>query len=87
MAKEKWIQKALGRRPGALRRQLGIKKERPIPRTLLVKVAKADVGDIVRNPTSVGRRQYRVTRLLKRRAVPVLTVHRLRRRRRGKLVR
>ena len=85
--KQKWMQEALGKRPGALRQQLGVPKEAKIPKTLLVKIVKADVGTVIANPAATGKRRYRVTRLMKRRALPVLTAARFRRRRRGRLVR
>jgi len=85
--KRKWMQEALGRRPGALRRQLGIPKEAKIPKTLLVKIAKADVGTLIANPAATGKRRYRVTRLMKRRVMPVLTAARFRRRPRRRLAR
>jgi hypothetical protein len=37
----KWIQKAI-KKPGALRRALGAKKGKPIPRSKLVKAAKGE---------------------------------------------
>jgi len=40
MAKRKWIQKAI-KEPGALRRQMGVKKGQKIPISKLKKAAKA----------------------------------------------
>jgi hypothetical protein len=37
---EKWIQKAI-KKPGALRKELGVKGDKPIPATKLAKAAKA----------------------------------------------
>ena len=86
MPKEYWIGKAM-KRKGALHRQLGIPQETKIPKTLLTTILKADTGDVVKNPTKVGRRRYRVTTLMQQRVNPVLTLNRFRRnhnhRRRG----
>jgi hypothetical protein len=40
MAEKKWIQKAISK-PGALRKQLGIKGDKPIPAKMLDKATKA----------------------------------------------
>jgi len=98
MAKGKyWMGEALGRKPGALHRQLGIPKDTKIPKTLLITILDADTGDIIKNPTKVGRRRYKVTTLMQRRVNPVLTARKFRhrarslfqhpKRRRGKVVR
>ena len=79
MAKEYWIGKAI-KKPGALHRQLGIPQETKIPTTLLRTILNADTGDVVKNPTKVGKRRYRVTTLLQQRVNPVLTLKRFRRR-------
>jgi hypothetical protein len=79
----------LGRKPGALHRQLGIPKDARIPTTLLRTILKADTGDVVKNPTKVGRRRYRVTTLMQQRVTPVLTVRGFKRRggrRRGRII-
>ena len=78
--KELWMQRALRRKPGALRRQLGIPRTQKIPVTLMRRIQEADTGDTVKNPTSVGRRRYKVTTLMQRRVNPVLTARKLRRR-------
>ena len=88
MAEKYWMGEAMGRKPGALHRQLEIPQDTRIPKTLLVTIQNADTGDVIRNPTKVGRRRYRVTTLMQRRVNPVLTARRFRRgkRRRGKVV-
>lgn len=88
MPKTKWMGKVFGRKPGALHRQLGIPQDTRIPKTLLVTIQDADTGDVIKNPTKVGKRRYRVTTLLQRRVNPVLTAKKFRhgRRRRGKVV-
>lgn len=78
--RELWIQKALRRKPGALRRQLGIPKGEKIPVSLMRRILAADTGEVVKNPTKVGKRKYKVTTLLQRRVNPVLTVMKYRRR-------
>jgi hypothetical protein len=85
MPKTKWAGDVLSRHPGALHRQLRIAPETKIPKTLLVRIVDTDIGNMVSNPTSVGRRRYKVTRLLKRRATPVLTARGFKRRR-GRIV-
>lgn len=89
MPKTKWVGKVFSRKPGALHRQLSISQDTRIPKTLLVTILNADTGDVIKNPTKVGRRRYRVTTLMQRRVNPVLTARRFRRgkRRRGKVVR
>ena len=86
MRHKQWIGDVLSRKPGVLHRQLGIAKDKRIPKTLLTTIHGADAGDIIRNPTKTGSRRYRVTPLLKRRVNPVLTVRKFRHRRRGKIV-
>lgn len=63
---------------GALRAQLKIPKGKNIPCTLLSKIKTTPIGEIVSNPTKVGTRKIRVTRLLKRRAVLALLYKRAR---------
>jgi len=77
MKRRFWIRRAI-RRPGALSRQLSIPLEENIPVTLLRKLRKAKVGETVRNPTRLGKRVIKVTRLLKRRVVLATTLRRLR---------
>jgi len=88
MLKARWMGEVFSRKPGALHRQLSIPQDTRIPKTLLVTIQNAGTGDVVKNPTKVGRRRYRVTTLIQRRVNPVLTVRKFRRgkRRRGKVV-
>lgn len=66
---EKWIRKACkSRKKGALHRQLGVPQKQRIPKTLLEKIMRTDVGKRIRNPTKTGKGSIRVTRLLKQRA-------------------
>jgi hypothetical protein len=64
----KWIQKIKIRR-GALHRELGIPKGKKIPMSLLNKIVSAKAGDVIKNPTSIGKKKIKVTRGLERRAI------------------
>ena len=83
------MQRALRRKPGALHRQLGIPRGTKIPVTLMREILDADTGDVVKNPTKVGKPRYKVTTLMQQRVNPVLTARkiRLKKRKRGKVVR
>ena len=72
MAKQ-WMQK-VGLKHGALSRQLGIRISDDIPMKLLNAIRSAKIGETVSNPTKVGKRTFKVTRLLKRRAVLAITL-------------
>ena len=73
-----WIKRALAnRKKGVLSRQLGIPEEDNIPVTLLKAIKHTDIGEMVHNPTTKGKRWIKVTRLLKRRANLALTLKRL----------
>ncbi len=61
--------KSLNLKTGALHRQLGIPINIIIPMILLRKIILSKPGMVIRNPTRVGRRRIRVTRLLERRAI------------------
>ena len=65
---KKWISK-VHMKKGALSRQLGIPLEKNIPFSLLNKIISAKSGDIITNPTSIGKRKIKVTRLLEERAI------------------
>jgi hypothetical protein len=78
MAKQMFLAEALGSKPGALHRQLGIPQEEKIPTTLLREIMAAEPGKVIKNPTRAGKRRYRVTPLLRKRANPVLTARRFR---------
>ncbi len=71
--KNLWIQSAKLKK-GTLSRQLGIPIEENIPVTLLKRIRDSDIGEVVRNPTKKGKKQFRVTKLLKRRSVLALTL-------------
>ncbi|MBU1252189.1 MAG: hypothetical protein KJ905_03055 [Nanoarchaeota archaeon] len=63
----KWIQK-LRLKKGILHKQLGISQDRKIPISLLNKIISAESGDIITNPTKLGNRKIKVTRVLEKRA-------------------
>ena len=77
--KKKWIPKL---KKGALHRQLGIPQKVKIPITLLRKIKKAKIGSKIKNPTKVGKKVIKVTRLLKQRAVCAFTLRGFTKRRR-----
>lgn len=74
----KFIQK-IKMKKGALSKQLGIPEEDNIPITLLNKIIKAKVGDTITNPTKVGKKKIKVTRLLERRAILAKNLKQLKR--------
>ncbi len=76
MAKRRWIQGAI-KRKGALSRQLGIPEKENIPTTLLNRISKAKVGSTIKNPTKKGRKTYKVTGLLKKRATLAKTLKKM----------
>jgi len=65
---KKFIQK-IKIKKGALSRQLNIPEKKNIPLTLLNKIITAEAGQTIRNPTTIGKRRIKVTRLLERRAI------------------
>ncbi|KKM99404.1 hypothetical protein LCGC14_1148360 [marine sediment metagenome] len=69
MVKKKKFIKKIGIKKGALSRQLMIPEEKNIPMTLLDKIIAAKAGDTIMNPTMMGMRRIKVTRLLERRAI------------------
>jgi len=54
---------------GALHKQLKIPEGKKIPMTLLKKIKNTELGDTIKNPTKTGKQKFRVTPLLKKRAV------------------
>jgi len=74
--KKYWIQEATGKN-GSLSKQMKIPEKKNIPFTLLEKIKAAKIGSTVKNPTQCGKKEYKVTKLLKRRAVMALNLKRL----------
>ena len=75
---EKFIQEAISsKKEGATHRMLGIPKDTAIPFTLLEAIRTAPIGTRVKNPTQVGYKFVKVTRLLKQRAVLALNLKRI----------
>lgn len=64
----KWIQKAI-HHPGSLHRSLEIPKGQKIPVTLIDKIIGAKAGQMIHNPTHIGKRNILVTRKLEQRAI------------------
>lgn len=75
---KKWIQKA-NLKEGTLSKQLGIPIEENIPITLLKLIMRSEIGMFIRNPTKIGKRQYKITRLMKHRASLALTLKKIKR--------
>jgi len=64
---EIWIQKTKMKK-GALHQLLGIPQDKKIPMQLLNKIIAAKPGDVITNPTGVGRKKITVTGVLEKRA-------------------
>jgi len=73
----RWMQHAFGRKKkeGILHKQLGIPKEKKIPKSLLGRIAEARQGSRIKNPTKTGNRRITVTGLMKKRVNPVITAN------------
>ena len=69
--KELWIPKL---KKGALRKQLSIPEKEDIPLGLLKKIKETSTGTIITNPTKRGKRHYKVTKLMKKRASLAITL-------------
>lgn len=79
MMKKLWIRKVVQpMNKGKLSRQLGIPIEKNIPMTLLNKIIKAKAGQTIINPTKMGKKRIKVTRLLERRSILARTLKKLR---------
>ena len=65
---DKWIQK-IHLKKGTLHRQLGVPLDKKIPMALLNKIVSAKDGDTITNPTKLGKKKIKVTRILERRAI------------------
>lgn len=78
MAKKYWIQDAVKKgKKGSLHRQLGVPKNKTIPKALLNKIKATPIGKKIKNPAKTGKRRVKVTRLLKKRAVLAHTLREL----------
>lgn len=53
---------------GALHRQLRIPQDKKIPKALIVKITKNEPGEVIKNPSKIGRAKYRVTEKMRKRA-------------------
>jgi hypothetical protein len=65
---KKWIQKTELRK-GALSKQLKIPIKKNIPMTLLNEIIQAKPGQTIKNPTNIGKKKIKVTRLMERRTI------------------
>jgi hypothetical protein len=67
--KKQWVREAFGdHKKGSYHRYFGIPKKEKIPIKLVCKIRNSEVGEVVTNPTGVGKKQYKVTRMMKKRA-------------------
>ena len=71
-----WIQKAI-KKPGTLHRQLGIPKGEKIPFSLLREIVDAKAGETIVNPSKVGKKKYKVTGLMEKKAILALNLKRI----------
>lgn len=78
MNDRKWIQ-SVHAKVGAFSRQVGVPVNKNIPKVLLTRIIKARPGEVVVNPSSIGKPRIKVTRLLERRANFALNVKNIRR--------
>jgi hypothetical protein len=74
---KRWIQKAI-HRPGKLHSDLEIPKGEKIPMSLLNALVKAKAGEIVKNPTKVGKKKIVLTRKIEQRAILARNLKRMR---------
>lgn len=81
--RRRFIQKA-NLKKGALSAQLGIPEKENIPYALLDKIIMAKPGQTIHNPTSMGYKNIKVTRLMERRAIFARNLKRINQRRYGK---
>jgi len=65
---KRWIQRAI-HRPGKLHSDLSVPKGTKIPMTLLDKIINAKAGQIITNPSKVGKKRIKVTRKIEQRAI------------------
>lgn len=71
------------RKPGELSRQLGIVNKDRIPMTLLNKINAAKPGEVIINPTQIGKKKIKITKPLKQRANLAKTLKKLPRKGKG----
>jgi hypothetical protein len=65
---KRWIQRAI-HRPGKLHADLGVPKGANILMSLLNKIISAKAGQIITNPSKVGKKKIKVTRKIEQRAI------------------
>lgn len=74
----KWIPGALEHhKEGSLHRMLGVPKCTTIPFTFLETIRNTEIGMVAKNPTLIGSKKVKVTRLVKARAVLALNLKRI----------
>lgn len=72
---------ALHLKKGGLKKELGIPFTKKVPKTVLNKIVHTDIGNTIPNPTHLGHKKIKVTRLLDERANLALTLRELEKRR------
>lgn len=73
MVGTKFIAKA-NLKKGALRSQLQIPTNKLIPMSLIEKVSRSKVGKTITNPSLIGKKTIKVTKLLKKRSILARTL-------------
>lgn len=70
-----WIKRVVKpEEKGLFHKQLGVPVKQRIPKTLVKEIVETPIGKKVRNPTKIGKKSMKVTRLMKQRAVFALNV-------------
>lgn len=78
-----WIPRGKeGIKKGALSKQLGIPEKQNIPMGLLEDIKRAEVGAVIQNRHGIGKREIKITALIKKRANMAMTLKRIGRKRR-----
>ena len=74
----KWLQPAFKEHTkGAMHRMLAIPQSETLPFTFLQEIVNTPIGQIAHNPTQIGTRKIKVTRLVKARANLALNAKRI----------
>jgi nitrogenase molybdenum-iron protein alpha/beta subunit len=64
---DKWI-KETDVKKGTLHKALDIDENKNIPKTLVDKIVKTEIGETITNPTSTGKKNIKVTKEIKAKA-------------------
>lgn len=75
---KKWIANVVDpSKKGLTHRQLGVPKNKKLPKTFLQEIKDTPIGETAYNPTRIGKRKIKVTHLAKKRATLALTLRNL----------